>query len=686
MALSTNYPTKSGFPQPFGTSKLDNGINFALFSQAAARVTLVLFSADSKSIVSKFKLDPLVNKTGDVWHILIEGISHELLYAFYIEASSTNDGITTPSKPVPLLDPYAKEVASSIRWASQSNQAEAENIAYLPFGRLSLDSTFDWNGDRNPNIPLQDLIIYEMHVRGFTIHESSKVDKKGTFLGVIEKIPHFIELGINAIELMPIHEFNENEYAVCSLINKQRLYQFWGYSTVNFFAPMNRYASEGGLGTSINEFKTMVKELHKNGIEVILDVVFNHTAEGNEEGPLISYKGIDKDTYYILDSQGNYMNYTGTGNTFNCNHPVSWELILDCLRYWVVEMHVDGFRFDLASILTRGTNGEPLQLPPIIDAITYDPILSQTKLIAEPWDAGGLYQVGSFFPNSKRWSEWNGQYRDVVRRFIKKTPGYIGQFATRICGSQDLYYNRYPTSSINFITAHDGFTLHDLVSYNQKHNLANGEDNRDGNSSNDSWNCGVEGPTGNPNILALRGRQMRNFHLALMLSQGIPMLFMGDEYGHTRHGNNNPWCQDNELNWFLWDQLEEKKGFYRYYRLLIHFRRDHYLLRKSSFLTNKDIDWHGTKPFQADWSGTSSFIAFTLVDFESNQNLYAAFNVNDSMLNVEIPPPPENKTWHWVVNTANASPNDFFEDQSANQLKAKTIKMIGYSAILLKAL
>ncbi len=500
-----------------------------------------------------------------------------------------------------------------------------------------------------------------MHVRGFTRDDSSKVQHPGTYLGLIEKIPYLKELGVNAVELLPIHEFNEKEAVQINPLTKQKLCNYFGYSTVNFFSPMNRYASQSNQDKALIEFKTMVRELHKNGIEVILDVVYNHTFEGNHQGPVLSFRGFDAPAYYMIDAQGNYLNFSGVGNTVNCNHPVSWELILQSLRYWVTEMHVDGFRFDLASILTRGENGAPLAYPPMVEAISRDPILSHTKLIAEAWDAGGLYQVGGFY-HGTRWSEWNGKYRDVVRRFIKGTPGHKMAFATALCGSQDLYgWGRAPICSVNFITAHDGFSLADLVTYNEKHNESNGEENRDGFDHNDSWNCGIEGHSLNKKIVNLRERQIRNFHFALMISQGIPMVLMGDEYAHTRHGNNNTWCQDNELNWFLWNRLDIRPGFNRFFRSLIQFRKDHPLLKRETFLEDKDITWHGITPDKPEWGNENHLVAFTL-NSDQGPDIYIAFNAGHILQTLTIPPAGTGKNWFWVVNTYNTSPEDFFDE------------------------
>ena len=519
-----------------------------------------------------------------------------------------------------------------------------------------------------------------MHVRGFTQDPSSNVVDRGTFLGIIEKIPYLKSLGINAVELMPIHEFNENDNSNRDPTTNETLCNYWGYSTVNFFSPMSRYGT--GKKSALHEFKTLVKALHAHGIEVILDVVYNHTAEGNGEGSIISFKGLENSVYYMLGPNGEYYNFSGCGNTLNCNNPLVRELIRDSLRYWVTEMHVDGFRFDLASILTRSHDGIVLSNPPLIEAITLDPILANTKLIAEAWDAGGLYQVGTF-PAMGTWAEWNGKYRDSIRRFVKGTDEEVGSFATRICGSEDLYgKGRLPSHSINFVTAHDGFTLSDLASYNQKHNEPNGENNRDGTDDNESWNCGEEGTTNDPEVIALRKRQMKNFHLALMVSQGVPMILMGDEYGHTKLGNNNSWGHDSRLNWFQWDTLDENQDFFRFYRMAIDFRKKHPVLTRTRFLTEHDITWHGVEPGKPDWSSKSRFIAFTLPDPINNYTLYIAFNAYYRELIIHLP--WRDTLWHQMAYTMLPPPKDIVEEREAETLQGKTFTLAPYSALILK--
>lgn len=663
--------TSLGTPLPYGATPFGNGFNFSLCSSRAQQVWLCFFERSSGTLVEEIHLDPMKNRTGNVWHIFVEGLTGDSYYAYRIE----KDGHST----LFLLDPYAEDTSASHIWG------QATPRSYRPRGALPSFEAFDWQGVRAPRLRPEELILYEMHVRGFTRDPSSGVEYPGTYLGVIEKIPYLLDLGINAVELLPIQEFNESE---CGFINPETgkaLHNYWGYATVNFFAPMKRYATDSAPGTAIREFKTLVRELHRNGIEVILDVVFNHTGEGDKTGPILSFKGIDNETYYILGSNGDYRNYSGCGNTVNCNHPVVLQYIIDVLRYWVVEMHVDGFRFDLASILTRGTQGEPLVSAPLIEAITHDPLLAEVKMMAEPWDAGGLYHVGRFNGNGRRWSEWNDKFRDTVRSYIKGTPYAKSDFATRVSGSEDLYHRQGPASSINFITVHDGFTLRDLVSYNHKHNEANGEYNKDGNSNNVSWNCGIEGPSERSEVIGLREKQMRNFHLALLVSQGIPLLLMGDEYTHTKYGNNNTWSHDDKLNWFLWDQLDTSSGFWRFYSRLIHFRKRHPVLRGDKFLTNADVEWHGKEPLRPNWADSDPFIAFTLREHTKYEDLYIAFNPQAGEVRVHLPHPRLGMRWSLIVNTANPSPEDFYEEGMAPLLNESSLIMESFSALLLKS-
>lgn len=648
------FKMSKGKPFPLGVTRHPQGsCNFALLSEMAEKMWLCFFHPNEKAPF----LEAPLHQTEHVFHVQIENLPFPCEYAYKIGDSF-------------LLDPYALETNTSKIWGA------AKDGSYQPRGILRKPQRFLWKEEKSPNTPCEKLVIYEMHVRAFTQDPSSKTKNPGTFLGVIEKIPYLKSLGINAIELMPICEFNEMEYPKTDPETGKPLCNFWGYSTMNFFSPVNRYAREN----AIQEFKMMVLELHKNGIEVILDMVYNHTGEGPGEAPAISFKGIDEKLYYMLDETGKSLDFTGTGNTFNCNHPAVIPFIIDSLRYWIEEMHVDGFRFDLASIFTRDPQGKPLDDPPLLQAMSKDPFISKVKLIAEPWDAAGLYQVGDF-PRFGPWSEWNGKYRDIVRKFIKGTDGTAGSFATALCGSQDIYgKHEGPICSINFITAHDGYTLHDLVSYQEKHNLRNGEENRDGMNDNESWNCGEEGPTTKRSIFKLRQKQVRNFYLALFISRGIPMILMGDEHLQTKQGNNNTWCQDNHLNWMQWNS--PSKDFFRFTKLLIKMRHLYPIFGRNQFLTNDDVNWHGHLPNQPDWSPESRFVAYTLKDQQST--FYIAFNAHFKSAKIHLPEEPHKK-WHRVVDTSFPSPNDFIEfPEHEPPLKANYI-LPDHSALLLQA-
>ncbi|OMO79846.1 hypothetical protein CCACVL1_13367 [Corchorus capsularis] len=649
------FQVSEGHPAPLGATLQDGGINFAIYSANAVSATLCLISLSDlqQAIISRGEFGAL-GPEDNCW---------------------------------------------------------PQMACMVP----SSEDEFDWEGDLPLRYPQRDLIIYEMHVRGFTRHESSRTEFPGSYRGVVEKLDHLKELGVNCIELMPCHEFNELEYYSYNSVLGDYKLNFWGYSTVNYFSPMIRYSSCGDRNCgrdAINEFKYLVKEAHKRGIEVFMDVVFNHTAEGNEKGPILSFRGVDNSVYYMLAPKGEYYNYSGCGNTFNCNHPVVRQFILDCLRYWVTEMHVDGFRFDLASIMTRSTSlwdsanvygkslegdlittGTPLSSPPLVDMMSNDPVLRGVKLVAEAWDTGGLYQVGTF-PHWGIWSEWNGKYRDIVRQFIKGTDGFSGAFAECLCGSPNLYQEggRKPWNSINFVCAHDGFTLADLVTYNNKHNLANGEDNNDGESHNNSWNCGQEGEFASTSVKKLRKRQMRNFFLCLMVSQGVPMICMGDEYGHTKGGNNNTYCHDNYINYFRWDKKEESSSdFFRFCCLMTKFRRECESLSLYDFPTAERLQWHGHTPGMPDWSDTSRFVAFTLVDSVKGE-IYVAFNTSHLPVTITLPERPGYR-WEPLVDTSKSAPYDFLSNevpdreiaikQYAQFLDANLYPMLSYSSIIL---
>ncbi|KAI3465176.1 hypothetical protein Pfo_021839 [Paulownia fortunei] len=677
-----------GQAHPLGVSEVESGTNFAIFSQNATAVTLCLVLQD-RGIrneldhgMIELSLDPQVNKTGDIWHICVEDLPHSnVLYGYRVNGSRDwHQGHRFDYGNI-LLDPYAKLIEGRRVFGDASNKMSKF------FGTYDFDCLpFDWGETyKLPNIHENDLVIYEMNVRAFTADESSGLDPniRGSYLGVIEKIPHLVELGVNAVELLPVFEFDEMEFQRRPN-PRDHMINTWGYSTINFFAPMSRYASNGGGPSNASrEFKEMVKAFHDAGIEIILDVVYNHTNEADDENPYItSFRGIDHKVYYMVDLNNNaqLLNFSGCGNTLNCNHPVVMELILDSLRHWVVEYHVDGFRFDLASVLCRGTDGSPLNAPPLIRAIAKDSILSRCKVIAEPWDCGGLYLVGKF-PNWDRWAEWNGIYRDDVRRFIKGDIGMKGSFATRIAGSADLYRvnKRKPCHGINFVIAHDGFTLYDLVSYNIKHNDANGEGGNDGSNDNFSWNCGFEGETADTNIKALRLRQMKNFHVALLISQGTPMMLMGDEYGHTRYGNNNSYGHDNALNHFQWGQLKDKKtNLLRFFSEMIKFRRSHHVFTGENFIGKNEVTWH-----EDNWENSESkFLAFTLHE-ENGGDLYVAFNAHDYFVKAVIPSPPQRRRWFRVADTNLESPSDFVTEGAPGVKEIYNIAP--YSSIILEA-
>lgn len=682
VGLPLKYSPGKAFP--LGASEVEDGINFALFSQHASSVTLCLSLPGSEyGGMIEVALDPHKNKTGDIWHACVEGLPGSgVLYGYRVSGPQEWEQGHRYDSSIILLDPYAKLVAGR-KYFGDVTEKTSKFLGTYDFSSLP----FDWGPDyKLPNIPETDLVIYEMNVRSFTADESSGLDPgiRGSYLGVINKIPHLLELGINAVELLPVFEFDELEFQRYPN-PREHMINTWGYSTMNFFAPMSRYASSGGgPAVASQEFKQMVKALHNAGIEVILDVVYNHTNEDDDDHPYaISFRGIDSKVYYMMDLENNaqLLNFSGCGNTLNCNHRVVMELILDSLRHWVKEYHVDGFRFDLASVLCRGTDGTPLNAPPLVKAIAKDAVLSRCKIIAEPWDCGGLYLVGRF-PNWDRWAEWNGKYRDDLRRFIKGDLGMKGTFATRVSGSSDLYQvnKRKPCHSINFVIAHDGFTLYDLVSYNFKHNDANGEGGKDGSNDNLSWNCGFEGETDDINILSLRSRQMKNFNVALMISQGTPMMLMGDEYGHTRYGNNNSYGHDTAINHFQWGQLEARKNdHFRFFSEMIKFRHKYPILRHNRFLTRNDVTWH-----EDNWDNPESkFLAFTLHDDKLGGDIYLAFNAHDYVVKVVIPSPPQNKQWHRVVDTNLESPNDFVPD--GVRFSETRYNVAPYSSIILEA-
>ena len=636
--ITEDFSFGRGHPLPLGTSIQRGGINFAIFSRHATEVTLLLFQPGVEAEIAAFPFDSKYNRTGDVWHAFITGLDPGVEYAYRMDGPRAMPHCFDPAWV--LSDPYAIALNGRRHWGDRTNQlSDCFRRAVL------VGHEYDWEFDQPINRPLADSIIYELHVRGFTMDPSSKVSHPGTFRGIIDKIPYLKDLGVTAVELLPVTEFDELESNRVNPQDGTPLYNFWGYHPLSFFAIKAAYSADNTPGSEVNEFKDMVKALHSAGIEVILDVVYNHTGEGDHRGPVYSLKGIDKKVFYMFGVDGHFMNFSGCGNTVNCNHPFVRNFILESLRYFVMEMHVDGFRFDLASILGRDQNGHVLASPPLLEQIAGDPILANTKLIAEAWDAAGLYQVGSF-PNWGRWAEWNGRFRDDIRRFVRGDPGMVGNLATRLAGSSDLYQlgGREPSHGINFITCHDGFTLNDLVAYSEKHNLLNGENNADGDNNNLSWNCGTEGVTQDPSVLILRARQTRNLAVLLILSRGVPMILAGDEIGRSQGGNNNAYCQDNAISWLNWDALEQKQFLHRFFRLLIAFRRNHDLLCYDSFQMKNGygplISWHGFKLGQPDWGEQSRSIAMHLSGKTTNgpaDDIYLIANSYNEAHEFELP-------------------------------------------------
>lgn len=701
--------TLPGFPLPLGVKPDKNGTQFSIFSRHAVSVSLVLFEPGNGS-AETITLDPQINRTGDIWHIWVEGVGEGQLYGYRIDGPYEPKKGHRYNRNKLLLDPYARAVTGNFKWDlsdargydPDSPQAdlsfsERDSAPGAPKS-IVVDSQFDWY-DRQLGTPLQNSVIYELHVKGFTYHPSSGVAHGGTFKGLAEKIPYLKDLGVTAVELMPVQEFDEDENVLINPLTGEKLKNFWGYSTLSFFAPRGRYSSAGSSGEQYSEFKEMVRDFHNAGIEVILDIVFNHTAEGDHLGPTLCFRGIDNSVYYMLkEDRRLYQNFSGCGNTFNCNHPLVRDFILDCLRYWVVEMHVDGFRFDLASILGRDQEGHILANPPLVERIAEDPILRNAKIIAEAWDAGGAYQVGDF---PGRWAEWNGKFRDDVRRFWRGDAGALGAFATRLTGSSDLYWDKEsPLHSINFVTCHDGFTLNDLYTYTQKRNIENGEGNRDGENHNLGWNCGHEGPDAPPEVEKIRVRMIKNMLATLFVSQGVPMLLAGDEFRRTQRGNNNAYCQDNDISWVDWGLLKRHQDIHRFCKGMISFRKDHIILRKKGFFTgatldgftSPDIEWFSSNGEAPEWNGENCMIACVISgDYAVYRNgspdndIYMAFNPTTADRVFAVPDAPSNRPWHIAVNTASEPPEDIPDRGREPVLKDRTIMVRAHSMIVLTA-
>jgi len=689
---------------------MNNGVQFAIFSRHASGVSLVLFDSEkADSDYIEIELDPARHRTGDIWHIWVEGIPEGQLYGYRVRGEYNPRAGHRFNENKLLLDPYAKAITGNFRW----DLSRARGIVLGAEDEIDSFSMIDstqhvprsivTNGrsdyrKKDLKIAENELIIYEMHVRGFTSHESSGVSAPGTFKGLTEKIPYLKTLGVNAVELLPIQEFDEYENININPLTGENLKNYWGYSTIAFFAPKGSYSSSGSLGEQVAEFREMVRQFNEAGIEVILDVVFNHTHEGDYRGPTLSFRGIDNTIYYILDeNRAGYKNFSGCGNTFNCNHPLVRQFILDCLRYWVIEMDIDGFRFDLASILGRDQKGDMLSNPPLIEWIEEDPILRNAKIIAEAWDAGGAYQVGKF---PGRWAEWNGRYRDDVRRFWRGDPGFKGLFATRLTGSSDLYQSSSPARSINFITCHDGFTMNDLVSFSHKHNIENGENNRDGENHNFSCNWGAEGLEAAPEVEIIRRRMIKNMIATLLLSLGIPMLLAGDEFRRTQRGNNNSYCQDNDISWIDWALLEKNRDIFSFTRSMIAFRKMHPVFSMPVFFSGKecpdngreDISWHGLKPDEPEWDTDDGCLAAMIngsirtdKDEGNNCDFYLAFNSSGKEQVFTVPGSPSGREWRRAIDTSAASPDDIYIESRGPEIREEQITLSGHSLKVLMA-
>jgi glycogen operon protein len=676
-AAATKATENIGRSSPLGASVVPEGVNFSVFSRNASSVELLLFDAEDDSQPTRvIAIDPTTNRTYHYWHVFVPRLRPGQLYAYRVHGPfDPASGMRFDCAKV-LLDPYGRGVVVPKNYSREAASLAGDNAGTAMKSVVVDPQPYDWEGDAPLHRPSSRTIIYEMHVRGFTRHPSSGVSeaRRGTFAGLVEKIPYLQELSITAVELLPVFQFDVQD-APAGRVN------YWGYAPVSFFAPHRAYSSRQDPLGPINEFRDMVKELHRAGIEVILDVVFNHTAEGDQRGPTLSFRGLDNSTYYILEQdRSHYANYSGTGNTLNANHPIVRRMIVDSLRYWVQEMHVDGFRFDLASILDRDESGNVMPNPPVLWDIESDPVLAGTKLIAEAWDAAGLYQVGSFVGDS--WKEWNGRFRDTVRSFFRGDNGSVAAFADRLLGSPQIYGHkgREAEQSVNFVTCHDGFTLNDLVSCNQKHNEANGGGNRDGANDNRSWNCGIEGPTDDPAIESLRNRQMKNFFAVTMLSLGLPMILMGDEVRRTQQGNNNPYCQDNETSWFDWTLVTKHADLHRFVRLLCERRllRDdepeQWHLSLNQLLRRAKKAWHGVKLWQPDWSDSSHSLAFSVEPLREKLSFHLMLNAYWEPLYFELPPAggTNGAVWQRWIDTALDSPHDIVEWQTAPPLPRST--------------
>jgi isoamylase len=677
-----------GRSSPLGATIADGGVNFSMFSRTATGVELLLFDgADDGTPSRMVRFDPVTNRTYYYWHAFVPDVRPGQIYAYRVEGPFAPQGGLRFDSAKVLLDPYGRGVVVPKNYDREAARRAGDTTGSAMKSVVVDPAAYDWEGDAPLCRPSARTIIYELHVRGFTRHPSSGVGEKtrGTYAGLIEKIPYLQQLGITAVELLPVFQFDAQDCPPGKV-------NYWGYAPISFFAPHAAYSSDQDPLGPVDEFRDMVKALHRAGIEVILDVVFNHTTEGDHTGPTLSFRGIDNPTYYILEGGGSrYANYTGCGNTLNSNHPIVRRLIVDSLRYWVEEMHVDGFRFDLASILSRDASGHPLPNPPVLWDIESEPVLAGTKLLAEAWDAAGLYQVGSFVGDA--WKEWNGRFRDDVRNFFRGEPGSLRRVADRIVGSPEIYGHkqREAEQSVNFVTCHDGFTLNDLVSYNQKHNEANGEDNRDGANDNGSWNCGVEGPTDDPAVEKLRNRQVKNLLTVTLLSLGVPMILMGDEVRHTQGGNNNSYCQDNEVSWFDWTRVEKHADVLRFLKLLIERRLlrtiDYERQRVSltTLLHQANKAWHGVRLFHPDWGDSSHSVALGAEFKKEGMLFHYILNAYWEALSFELPKLEGGASWDRWIDTALDSPHDIVPWQKAAPVSGDTYRVEARSVVVLFA-
>ncbi len=700
MTENTDY--SSGYPisLQYGTIVYPDGVQFRLFSRNASTVWLMLFDRPGDLQPSKeYELDPGRFRNGDIWQIFVKGLKPGQLYLYRIKGRYAPAAGHRYDLHQWLLDPYTKAITRPRKWGDHSFRSNFDlsdkdfkyKLGFQGFPKcVVVNDQYNWENDKRPGVSINDMIIYEAHVRGLSVHPSSATNDPGTYNGVIEKIPYFKELGITTLELLPIQDFNELENRKRNPLTGEQLVNYWGYSTGSYFAPNSGYCSGRDDRAPEVQFKDMVKALHKEGLEIILDVVFNHTSEGN--GVTISFKGIDNSIYYMLEEdKSKFKNFTGCGNTLNCNHPVVRKLIVSCLEYWYSEMHVDGFRFDLATSLCRGRKGELLENPPLIEEITESPVLKNAKLIAEPWDVYS-YQVGSF--PGRKWMEWNGRYRDDVRAYLNGDTGKRGAFASRITGSSDIYWHngRLPSKSINFINSHDGFTLNDLVSYKKKHNHSNGEKNRDGENNNFSVNFGKEGVTENILIRKKRIKQIKNFFTTLMLSQGIPMFPAGDEFQRTQHGNNNPYCQDNEISWIDWTLRKKNYELFEYCKKVIRFRKEHPVFRRQQYFTGKlidnkhgeDICWFDIDGSPPIWGEPAPTLSYLLNGFSASldgsgidNDMFVMYNTGNRKESFVIPGPPNGGEWYRIIDTEKEYPGDFLKKDMEKSLKGRKKYALG---------